>query len=248
MANEKILATVGGKPITDAEIDAMLARMGQRGQAYNTPEGRAMILEQVISQQLLLVDANISMLEREPAFKEQMRRVREELLIKYSMQKIMDGVRVSDDEVQKYYDENKDKLVSGKTFDADHILVADKETAEKILADIKAGNVDFSAAAAEYSTCPSGKDGGHLGDFSEGQMVPEFQKACEDMEVGTISDPVQTQFGWHIIKLNKKSDGAQMQFADVKERLTEALLGEKQEAAYRSKINQLKILYPVEKF
>ena len=79
-------------------------------------------------------------------------------------------------------------------------------------------------------------------------MVPEFQKACEEMEVGTLSEPVQTQFGWHIIKLNSRKDGAQMEFADVKERLTEALLGEKQEAAYRSKINQLKILYPVEKF
>ncbi len=247
MSNEKILATVGGKPITEQEIDAMLARMGQRGQAYNTPEGRAMILEQVIAQQLLLVDANISMLEREPAFKEQMRRVREELLIKYSMQKIMDGVRVNDDEVQKYYDENKDKLVSGKTFDADHILVASKEQAEEILASIKAGTVEFAAAAAEHSTCPSGKDGGHLGEFSDGQMVPEFQKACEEMEIGTVSEPVQTQFGWHIIKLNARSEGAQMKFEDVKDRLTEALLGEKQEAAYRSKINQLKILYPVEK-
>lgn len=248
MANEKILATVGGKPITDQDIDAMLLRMGQRGQAYNTPEGRAMMLEQVIAHQLLLIDANISMLEREPEFKEQMRRVREELLVKYSMQKVMDSVKINDEEVKKYYDENKDKLVSGKSFDADHILVATKEQADEILSTIKAGTVEFAAAAAEHSTCPSGKEGGHLGEFSEGQMVPEFQKACEEMEVGTLSEPVQTQFGWHIIKLNNRKDGAQMEFDDVKERLTEALLGEKQEAAYRSKINQLKILYPVEKF
>ena len=118
MENAKILATVGGKPITDNEVDAFLMRMGQRGQSYNTPEGRAMILEQLIAQQLLLVDANINMIEREPAFKEQMRRVREELLINYAMQKVMDSVRVSDDDVKAYYEAHKEEMVSGKTFNA----------------------------------------------------------------------------------------------------------------------------------
>ena len=247
MENAKILATVGGKPITDNEVDAFLLRMGQRGQSYNTPEGRAMILEQLIAQQLLLVDANINMIEREPAFKEQMRRVREELLINYAMQKVMDSVRVSDDDVKAYYEEHKEEMVSGKTFNASHILVADKALAEELLAKIRAGALDFAAAAAEHSTCPSGKEGGNLGDFGHGQMVPEFENACDAMEVGEISEPVQTQFGWHLIKLNSKSDGAVVSFEDAKEQIAAALKSEKQEAAYRSKINQLKILYPVEK-
>ncbi len=247
MTSEKILATVGGKPITAQDVDAFLMRMGQRAQSYNNPEGRAAILEQLIAQQLLLIDANISMLEREPAFKDQMRKVREELLINYSMQKVMDGVRVSDDEVKKYYDEHKEQMVSAKTFNASHILVADKALADQLLSDIRAGKLDFADAAAANSTCPSGKEGGNLGDFSAGQMVPEFEKACEAMEVGSISEPVQTQFGWHIIKLNARSEGEAMAFDAVKEQIAGALRSEKQEAAYRSKINQLKILYPVEK-
>ena len=75
----------------------------------------------------------------------------------------------------------------------------------------------------------------------------EFENACDAMEVGEISEPVQTQFGWHLIKLNSKSDGAVVNFEDAKEQIAAALRNEKQEAAYRSKINQLKILYPVEK-
>ena len=79
-------------------------------------------------------------------------------------------------------------------------------------------------------------------------MVPEFENACVAMEVGTISEPVQTQFGFHLIQLNSKEDGGVMKYEDVKNELMEALKGEKQQAAYQSKLNQLKILYPVDKF
>ena len=79
-------------------------------------------------------------------------------------------------------------------------------------------------------------------------MVPEFEKACDDMEVGAISDPVKTQFGWHVIRLNKKGTGDPVSFDDVKNDIKEALLAQKQQAAYQSKVNQLKILFPVDKF
>lgn len=99
----------------------------------------------------------------------------------------------------------------------------------------------------EHSTCPSGKQGGSLGDFGKGQMVPEFENACAAMNEGELSDPVKTQFGWHIIKLNKKSSGGKIEFSVVKDEIRDALIGEKQQAAYQSRVNQLKILYPVDK-
>ena len=110
------------------------------------------------------------------------------------------------------------------------------------------GKISFEDAARENSSCPSGANGGSLGEFTRGQMVPEFDQACFSMEVGSISEPVKTQFGYHVIKLTAKNEPEQMSFDDVKESLKQQMLAEKQQNAYESKINQLKILYQVNKF
>ncbi|MBQ7921616.1 MAG: peptidylprolyl isomerase [Clostridia bacterium] len=248
MGEEKVLASVGGKNITEQDVTIAIMQMGQRGQNYNNPQGRAMVLEQIIAQKLFLMDAVRNLYEREPAFKEQLQRVKEDMLTSYAVQKAVERVRVTEEDAKKYYDENQDKFVSGMKFNASHILVDSKEKAEELLSKINAGEISFADAAAENSTCPSGKNGGSLGDFSAGQMVPEFENACAAMEVGTISEPVQTQFGYHLILLNSKEEGGTMSYEDVKAELMEALKGEKQQAAYQSKLNQLKILYPVDKF
>jgi len=82
---------------------------------------------------------------------------------------------------------------------ASHILVDKQSQALKILEELKAGG-NFSDLAKKYSTCPSGKKGGDLGQFGRGQMVKEFEQATFAMKVGEISQPVKTQFGYHIIK------------------------------------------------
>lgn len=247
MGEDKVIAAVGGKPITEADVSREIARMGQRGQNYNTPQGRAMVLEQLINKRLFLLDAQRNLYEREPAFKEQLQAVKEEMLTGYAMQKAVERVRVTDEEVKKYYEENKDKFVSGTTFNASHILVESEDKANELLDQIRAGEITFEDVARRFSTCPSGKQGGELGDFTSGQMVPEFENACAAMEPGQTTGPVKTQFGYHIIRLNKKEEGGDVKFADIREELTEALRSEKQQAAYQSRINQLKLLYPVDK-
>ena len=244
----KIAAQVAGKPIMESEIDETLMKMGQRGQSYNNPQGRAMILDRLIAQKLFLLDAQKNLYEREPAFKEQLQKVKEDMLTNYAISKAVDNVRVKDEEVKKYFDENTDKFKADVVYNANHILVDSEEKAKELSDKIKAGDISFETAAREHSTCPSGQTGGDLGDFGKGQMVPEFEKACDDMEVGAISDPVKTQFGWHVIRLNKKGTGDPVSFDDVKNDIKEALLAQKQQAAYQSKVNQLKILFPVDKF
>ncbi|MBQ3176784.1 MAG: peptidylprolyl isomerase [Clostridia bacterium] len=244
----KVLATVGGKNITEQDVTVALMQMGQRGQNYNNPQGRAMILDQLISRKLFLMDAQRNLYEREPEFKEQLTRVKEDMLTSYAMQKALEKVRVTEAEAKTYYEENKEKFVSGLTFSASHILVDSEDKANQLLAQIKAGDITFEEAAAQYSSCPSGKNGGDLGQFGQGQMVPEFENACATMEVGELSAPVQTQFGYHLIRLNGKEEGGEMAYEDVKDELMAALKEEKQQAAYQSKVNQLKILYPVDKF
>ena len=244
----KILATVGGMPITEDEVTEFLAGLGQRGQSYNNPEGRRVVLEQLIGNKLLMLDAKRNLFEAEPAFKAQLARLKDNLLANYAAEKVIGAVTVSDKEARDFYDANLEKFVADESVNASHILVDNEELARELINKITAEGASFEALAAEYSSCPSKANGGNLGDFGKGQMVPEFDKAVFEMQVGEVSaEPVATQFGYHVIKLNSKTEAQTMPFEQLAEDIKRALLAEKQQKAYESKINQLKILYPVDK-
>jgi len=243
----KVLANVGGFPITEDDVNEFLLRLGQIGQGYNNPEGRKVILDQLVGNKLLLLDAKRNLLEAEPAFKAELAKLKDNLLTNYAGDKVLSAVTVTDAEAKEYYEANKEKFVSEESVSASHILVDTEEKALEILAKIKAGEISFEDAAKQNSSCPSGQNGGSLGEFGRGQMVPEFDKAVFEMEVGTISEaPVKTQFGYHLIRLDAKKAAEPMAYEQIAEEIKNGLLGEKRQKAYESKINQLKILYPVD--
>jgi len=91
-----------------------------------------------------------------------------------------------------------------KKASARHILVSTQEACEKLKADIAAGT-DFAEAARKHSQCPSGKQGGDLGEFRQGQMVPEFDKVVFNEEVGKVHGPIKTQFGYHLIEITSRT-------------------------------------------
>lgn len=244
---DKILAKVGALTVSEREVEEFIAELGQRGQRYNNPEGRRAVLEQIISSKLLLLDARHNLYETEPEFKAELAKVRENLLINYAGNKILAAVSVSDEDAKKFYDENPDKFNQGESVNADHILVKTEEEALEILAKIENGEISFADAAAKHSTCPSGHKGGNLGDFGRGQMVPEFETAAFALEVGEMTkSPVKTQFGYHLIKLNSKSESSVIPYEEIADQLKEMIVGEKRREAYERKINQLKLLYPVD--
>lgn len=241
------LATVGGMPITDADIDRFLSELGQRGRSLNNPEGRKMILERLVGNKLLLLDAKRNLMEAEPAFKEQLALIKERLLTNYALEKAIAAVRVTDVEAEAYYTEHSEEFAGEETVTASHILVDTEQSAKDIYEKIENGALSFEDAAKSFSSCPSKENGGSLGEFTRGQMVPEFDTAVFSMQVGEITkEPVKTQFGYHLIRLDAKSPAKPLAFAEVKGAISERLLAEKQEKAYQSKINQLKILYPVD--
>ncbi|NIP84569.1 MAG: peptidylprolyl isomerase [Planctomycetales bacterium] len=88
---------------------------------------------------------------------------------------------------------------------ARHILVADQQACESLKQEIE-GGADFAALAAEHSQCPSGQQGGALGEFGPGQMVPEFDQVVFSAEVGKVQGPVKTQFGYHLVEVTSRSD------------------------------------------
>ncbi len=87
---------------------------------------------------------------------------------------------------------------------ARHILVADEQAAEELKTQIE-GGADFADVARQHSTCPSGRQGGDLGEFGPGQMVPEFDRVVFSAEVGQVHGPVRTQFGYHLIEITSRS-------------------------------------------
>ena len=244
----KVLATVNGAPIYVSDVDEFLAGLGQRAQMYNNPEGRTIILEQLINSKLFLVDAQRNLLEGEAEFQKQLRRLKENLLTNYAVEKALASVRVTDAETREYYDAHPEQFAGEEKVDASHILVESEELALSVYEKIASGALSFEDAAREYSSCPSKANGGSLGEFGRGQMVPEFDRAVFDMEVGEITaTPVQTQFGYHLIRVNQKKAAETVSFDTVKDALTEKLLADKQQKAYESRVNQLKIAYPVDK-
>lgn len=246
--NSKILATVNGVAITEAEVDAMVAALLQHGQNVNNEQGRKMVLEQLISKKLLLLDAQKNLYEYDSEFKKELEMVKSDLLVNFTMKKTMEKVSIKDEEVKEYFEKNKEMFVEGEKVGASHILVESEEKANELLSKINSKEVSFEDCARENSTCPSCENGGNLGEFTRGQMVPEFDEACFSMEVGEIKGPVKTQFGYHLIKLNSKTEAKPMEFDAIKDQLKGSLLQEKQQEAYKSKINQLQILYPVDRF
>lgn len=246
--NSKIVAKVGLSVITEDEVDAMVAALAQRGQNYNTPEGRKAILDQLVNKHLFLSEAKKNFYEADPAFKAELAKLKDDMLANFAIEKTLSAVKVSDAEMLKFYEEHKSEMVSGETVEASHILVDSEEQANEILAEIKAETISFEDAAQKYSSCPSSAKGGALGEFGRGQMVPEFDSAVFAMNVGEVSEPVKTQFGYHLIKLTAKNEAAEVPFEQVKPQLMQSLLSEKQRNAYNSKINQLKIMFPVDIF
>lgn len=247
--NNRILAKVGAFTIMESEVNEMVATLRSRGQNYDHPQGRAAILEQLIANKLLLTEAQKNLYEHNAAFKAQLEKVKEDMLINFAASKVLDEVKpATDEEIKKYYDENIEKFQKGESVNASHILVDSEDKAKELLAKINAGEISFEDAARENSSCPSKENGGNLGEFTRGQMVPEFDTAVFSMEVGAVSEPVKTQFGYHLIKLISKNEASTYDFDEIKGQLSEMVNQEKKQAAFESKINQLKILYPVDKF
>jgi peptidyl-prolyl cis-trans isomerase C len=129
---------------------------------------------------------------------------------------------------------------------ASHILVEDEATANDVKRRLDDGE-DFADVARELSTCPSNENGGNLGHFTRGRMVPEFEEAAFALELDEVSKPVKTQFGYHIIKLDHRHEARKQELEEVKDQIGQNLRNFKQQEAYTEYLDQLKAKYPVER-
>jgi foldase protein PrsA len=157
--------------------------------------------------------------------------------------KVYAGIQVSAADVQKYYDNpaNKSQFVVPESVDARHVLVKTKAAADKVRALLAADNTDanWAKVAKQYSVDPGSKNnGGTLGTFPKGRMVKPFENAAFGLKVGEISQPVKTQFGYHVIEVLKKIPGSSKTFAQAKATIEQQLKYQKQATAWQDWLKQ----------
>lgn len=155
-------------------------------------------------------------------------------------------IQVAEEEIESYFEENKDSLAQPAQVEASHILAATKEEADEVAAKLADGN-DFAELAKEYSTdTATAQNGGALGFFGTGEMAAEFEETAFAMEVDEISDPVETDFGFHIIQVTDKKEAAEAKLETSKEQIKELLFDQKLNAGYSTWIAEKQESYEIE--
>ncbi|MCI9071189.1 peptidylprolyl isomerase [Clostridium sp.] len=245
----KVLATVSGIEITENDLNAIIMRYpaDKRGM-FNSEMGRKQLLEQMISFDLMYKLGTEMKINETEEYKANLAQVEKDLLTQLTINKVLAEVTVTDDDAKKYYDEHKNEFDQPATVSAKHILVDNEELCNDVKNKIANGELTFEEAAKQYSTCPSKEQGGNLGVFGRGMMVPEFEEAAFGLELEKVSEPVQTQFGYHLIKVDAKNEQKASEFNEVKGQIVQRLIQENQEKKYLDLMKELEAKYDVKRF
>ncbi len=221
-----ILVTVNGKNITKHDAETFVNASSPNAHYSQLDQSQQnMIQERLVEKALFTELAKKEGVEKNPEFIRNMAKIKDELLVNMWMKMQMDNAIVSDSEAKEFYDKNADKFMEKDSVHARHILVKEEKEAQSIIDTLaplkgKALKEKFIELAKAKSTGPSGPKGGDLGSFSKGQMVPEFSKAVWALKVGTITTkPVKTQFGYHVIYLENKTEAKPASYEQVKEKI-----------------------------
>ncbi len=211
---DTIVATVNGEEITLGHMIVAHAALPQQYQQLPDKVLYDAILDQLVQQSLLKQSRGNNVPKHVALALENEKR---SLLAADMLEEIMSTV-TTETAIQAAYDTKYADGFGGEEFNASHILVESEDQAKAIKAELDNG-ADFAATAKEKSTGPSGPGGGSLGWFGKGAMVPEFEEAVLKLKPGQVSEPVQTQFGWHVLILNDKRKSKAPELAQVQEEL-----------------------------
>ncbi|MFZ1815180.1 MAG: peptidylprolyl isomerase [Rhizobiaceae bacterium] len=226
VAQEAVIARIGDVTITERELAFAQADLGEQFAKVPEEQRKAAVLNALLDIKVLAKAAEDAGLADDENFKARMAFLRDRALHNAFFQDRAMNM-VSDDEVQARYDKEVGAAEPQKEVRARHILLKSKEEAEAVIAELDGGK-DFATVAREKSTGPSGPDGGDLGYFTKGRMVPEFEAAAFALEKGAYTkEPVQTQFGWHVIIKEDERDATPPPFDQVKDQVRQLLLQEK---------------------
>jgi peptidyl-prolyl cis-trans isomerase C len=248
LSAETTLATVGALSISDADLKDRLDNLPPQYAAYySSEEGKAKLLKQLIDEKLLFLEAKANGYSDKAEVNKMTERFKQDVMTNLYLKEQLKEVSVTDKDIKDYYETNKTRFSQPESVRASHILVKTEAEANKLLGELNKGAA-FEDVAKKNSTCPSAAKGGDLDFFTRGQMVKPFEDAAFALKVGDITKkPVQTQFGWHIIKLTDRKAAQQKALEDVQGDIRNELMQEKQKESIDSILKKLEEKYPVKK-
>jgi parvulin-like peptidyl-prolyl isomerase len=251
---ETVVLTIGEEKITAGDMDHMIEMLPEQYRAQMRTTGRRQFAERLVSLKVMAQEAHRRKLEDAPAYKDQLAFQAEQILAQQCYQNLVATTKVDEATARKYYDDHKADYLQVK---ARHILIRFKGSAVPLKKDAKElteeealakaqeirkkllDGADFATLAkAESDDAGSGANGGDLGTFGKGRMVPAFEQVAFTIAVGELSEPVKSQFGYHIIKVETRQEKT---FVEVRADIEKKLNGELVNKA----VNDLKAATPV---
>ena len=225
----KVYATVDGEEITDKDL-LFLKQIMPNVDFDNLPKDmKNKALDQAIERKLLTREAKKENFENTTAYKEALEDFKETMILELWMRKQIDGVKVNDDEIKKFYDANKDKFVIPESVSARHILVTTEKEAQDIIKELNKVTASkaeekFIELAKSKSKDPSANNGGDLGTFTKDQMVAPFSNAAFSLKDKTYTkQPVKTEYGYHVIYVTSKVPEGTLAYNEAKPKIEQEL-------------------------
>jgi peptidyl-prolyl cis-trans isomerase C len=239
----QVVATIDGDKITLAEFNSELDKIPMNMKMLVASQsGKKNFLDRLIVQRLLLREAKKENIEKSKEFQEKLAEFKDQLTIQTLLaKKVMADPKFSDEELQKFYDANKEQFKKEREIQTRQIVVKTEQEARELQARVAKGE-DFAELAKRYSLDPSAKaNGGDIGYHPKGTLIPEYEQAAFKLtRIGQVSPPVKTQLGYHIIKLEGIKPPAYVPFAEVKDFIRQKLVQEKQAEMVQKYIEDLK--------
>lgn len=237
----QVLAEVNGTKITTEDFNKELETLPPYLKPMTeTAEGKKEMLETMVIRELILQEAKKEGFDSSPEVAEKLEELKKRVVVEaYLKKKVEEQSKLSDEEMKAFYEQNQEKFRSDNQVRASHILVKTEKEAQSLLARLKAGE-KFEDLAQKHSLDAANTKGGDLGWFSKGAMLPAFEKTAFNLKEGEISGPVNTQYGYHIIKLTGKRPAGVRTYDEVKDQLNAALLPQKQQEVFQKLKEDLK--------
>jgi len=258
-----IVAKVNGVAISETELQEYLLQQGGSA-ALDTLIQQSIIKQESEKQNIQVSETDIdtklatvkATFDSEEAFNEALEtngmtldELRQNILTNIQIMRLLEAkTPITEEEIQQYFETNKDSLGVAEEVKASHILVATEELANEVKAKIAAGE-DFAELAKQYSTDESTKElGGDLGFFAKGEMAQEFEDVAFSLEVGQVSAPVKTEYGYHIIKIEDKKEAKVATLEESKAKIKEVLLDQKLETEFDPWLQERLAEYTIENY
>ncbi len=244
-SSPNVIAKIGTTEIKDSDLDAILSQIPEPYRArYATPEAKREIIEKMAEVKMMAMEAKKKGIDKKPATKLKLEYIGDQILARDLEESAVENIKISDADITKYYNDNKDKFAQGPRVKVRHILVNTEPEAKAILAQLK-GGADFSKLAKEKSKCPSAPRGGDLGWVTQGRMDPAFEKAAFALKKGQMSGIVKSSFGYHIIICDDIEAKKEKDLKDIKPQIEKQLQREKREEVTNKLKEQVKKDFPI---